>query len=75
MNEFTVLVEVGSADGDEWQELAPPEITLGDSATEVARWTATNQDVAQGNWRVRVWDGGHADTRRDGCAGGRERRA
>jgi hypothetical protein len=62
MSEYTVLVEAGNADGTDWQALAPPEITAGDSAAEVARWTATNQDVVEGNWRVRVWDGANADT-------------
>lgn len=63
MSEYTVLVEAGNADGAEWQALAPPTTTAGDSAAEVARWTATNQDVAEGHWRVRVWDGRKADTR------------
>jgi hypothetical protein len=62
MSEYTVLVEAGNADGTDWQALAPPQTTAGDSAVEVARWTATNQDVAEGSWRVRVWDGANADT-------------
>jgi hypothetical protein len=32
MSEYTVLVEAGTADGAEWQALAPPETTVGDSA-------------------------------------------
>ncbi len=68
MSEYTVLVEFGNADGTDWQALAPPETTAGDSAAEVARWTATHQDVAEGNWRVRVWDGSHADTNADPAA-------
>jgi hypothetical protein len=68
MSEYTVLVEAGNADGTEWQALAPPETTVGDGAVEVARWTATNQDVAEGYWRVRVWDGGSADTSADPAA-------
>jgi hypothetical protein len=61
MHEYTVLVEAGEADGD-WQALAPPSTTSGDSAVEVARWTAMSQDVVEGQWRVRVWDGADADT-------------
>jgi hypothetical protein len=70
MSEYTVLVEAGddNADGVEWQALAPPQTTVGDSAVEVARWTATNQDVAEGHWRVRVWHGGNADTSADPAA-------
>jgi hypothetical protein len=68
MNEYTVLVEAGDADGTAWQALAPPDTTVGDSAAEVARWTATNQDVAEGHWRVRVWDGSNADTTADPSA-------
>jgi hypothetical protein len=68
MNDYTVLVEAGDADGAEWQAVAPPVITAGDSAAEVARWTATNQDVAEGHWRVRVWDGVNADTSADPAA-------
>jgi len=60
--EYTVLVEAGTADGADWQALAPPATTTGDSAAEVARWTAANQDVIEGNWRVRVWEGSDADT-------------
>ncbi len=66
--EFTVLVEAGDANGAEWQALAPPETTTGDSAAEVARWTATNQDLIEGHWRVRVWDGANADTSADPAA-------
>jgi hypothetical protein len=62
MSEYTVLVEAGDAEGTEWQALAPPETVAGDSAAEVARFTATNQDVVEGHWRVRVWSGDHADT-------------
>jgi hypothetical protein len=62
MGEYTVLIEAGAADWTDWQPLAPPQTTAGDSAVEVARWTATNQDVEEGNWRVRVWDGPDADT-------------
>jgi len=68
MNEYTVLVEAGDTDGADWQALAPPETTAGDSATEVARWTAISQDVAEGNWRVRVWDGADADISADPAA-------
>jgi hypothetical protein len=68
MDEYTVLVEAGDAEGDEWQALAPPKTTTGDSAAEVARWTATNQDVAEGYWRVRVWNGRKADMRTDPAA-------
>ncbi len=68
MSEYTVLVEAGDADGAEWQALAPPQVAVGDSAAEVARWTATNQDVAEGYWRVRVWDGANADTNADPAA-------
>ena len=68
MNEYTVMIEAGDADGAEWQALAPPETALGDSAVEVARWTATNQDVAEGNWRVRVWEGSDADISADPAA-------
>jgi hypothetical protein len=68
MDEFTVLVEAGDDDGGEWQALAPPQTTVGDSAAEVARWTAVNQDVAEGHWRVRVWDGGGADVSADPTA-------
>ncbi len=60
--EYTVLVEAGNADGADWQALVPPKTTAGDSAAEVARWTATNQDLIEGYWRVRVWDGANADT-------------
>jgi hypothetical protein len=60
MGEFTVLVEAGTNEG-EWLALAPPQSTAGDSAAEVARWTATEQDVTEGSWRVRVWDGRDAD--------------
>ncbi len=68
MNEYTVMVEAGDADGREWLTLAPPSTTVGDTAVEVARWTATNQDVAEGNWRVRVWDGRNADISADPAA-------
>jgi len=68
MSEYTVLVEAGNADGADWQPLAPPTTTAGDSAVEVARWTATNQDVVEGHWRVRVWDGAGADTSADPAA-------
>ena len=68
MSEYTVLVESGDADGADWRALAPARTTDGDSAAEVARWTATNQDVAEGHWRVRVWDGRKADTRADPAA-------
>jgi hypothetical protein len=61
MLEYTVLVEAEGVDGTDWQPLAPPETTSGDSAAEVARWAATNQDVVEGNWRVRVWEGANAD--------------
>lgn len=62
MDEYTVLIEAGDADGAKWQAVSPPQTTTGDSAAEVARWTAVNQDVAEGHWRVRVWDGRKADT-------------
>jgi hypothetical protein len=72
VSEYTVLVEAGrgrgAADGDEWQALAPPQTTAGDSAVEVARWTAVNQDAAEGHWRVRVWEGADADTSADPAA-------
>jgi hypothetical protein len=68
MSEYTVLVEAADVDGAEWQPLAPPETAVGDTAAEVARWTATNQDVAEGNWRVRVWAGSDADTNADPAA-------
>jgi hypothetical protein len=68
MREYTVLVEAGGADSAEWRALAPPQTAVGDSAAEVAQWTATNQDVAEGYWRVRVWDGGNADTSVDPAA-------
>jgi hypothetical protein len=68
MGEYTVRIDAGSGDGTHWRALAPPKITTGDSAAEVARWTATNQDVAEGSWRVRVWDGAHADTREEPAA-------
>jgi len=61
MRDFTVLVEAGT-DGGEWLAVAPPQTTPGDSPAEVARWTATEQDVTEGSWRVRVWDGRDADT-------------
>jgi hypothetical protein len=59
--EYTVLVEARNADSADWQALAPPVTTAGDSAAEVARWTATNQDLIEGFWRIRVWDGANAD--------------
>jgi hypothetical protein len=68
MGEYTVLVEAGSTDGTDWQALAPPETAVGDGATEVARWTATNQDLAEGHWRVRVWNGANADISLDPAA-------
>ena len=68
MSEYTVVVEAGDADGADWRPLAPPTTTPGDSAVEVARWTATNQDVVEGHWRVRVWDGADADTTADPAA-------
>ena len=68
MSEYTVLVEAGDEAGAQWQPLAPPKSAVGDSAVEVARWTATNQDVVEGRWRVRVWDGHHADTSADPAA-------
>jgi hypothetical protein len=66
--EYTVLVETGDADGADWQALAPPETTTGDSAVEVARWTAENQELVEGYWRVRVWEGSDADTDADPAA-------
>ena len=68
MSEYTVLVEADDIDGIEWQAVAPPQTAVGDSAVEVARWTATNQDVTEGHWRVRVWDGADADTSADPAA-------
>ena len=68
MSEYTVLVEVGDTDRTEWQAVAPPQTAVGDSAVEVAQWTATNQDVAKGHWHVRVWDGADADTNADPAA-------
>ena len=62
MGDYTVLVEAGDAVGEHWQALAPPKTAVGDSAVEVARWTATNQEIVEGHWRIRVWDGRHADT-------------
>lgn len=65
---FTVEIQAGS-DESGWQALAPKENAVGDlldtkaTAEDVARWTATNQDVADGaGWRVCVWDGSDADT-------------
>lgn len=68
MGRYTVLIEAGDAESGQWQPVSPPRITVGDGAAEVARWTAVNQDVAEGNWRVRVWDGSGADTSTDPAA-------
>jgi len=62
MGEYMVLIEAGGGEGAEWQAVAPPQATEGVSAAEVARWTAVNQDVVEGHWRVRVWDGWGSDT-------------
>jgi hypothetical protein len=68
MGAFTMLIETLNAEGTGWQPLAPPETATGDSAAEVARWTATNLDVEEGPWRVIVWDGVDADTSADPAA-------
>ena len=68
MGDYTVLIEAGDSEGEQWHPVAPPQATIGDSAAEVARWTAVNQDVAEGHWRVRVWDGRHGDTNADPAA-------
>ena len=64
MGEYTVMVEAGTTDGADWQALAPPKTAVGDDAAEVARWTATHQDLLEGQWRVRVWNGAKADISR-----------
>ena len=61
MGTYTVQVE---AYGDDiWQALAPAETMDADSAMDAAHWTATNQDLADGdNWRVCVWFGADTST-------------
>lgn len=57
--EYTVVVEASNEDRTVWQALAPAEaLTSTDRAEDVARWTASNQTLAEGgHWRVRVWEG------------------
>jgi hypothetical protein len=63
MSDYTVEIQASDADRDIWQALHPAENGTGDSAEEIARWTAGNQNVADGpNWRVCVWNGHDADT-------------
>lgn len=59
MEIFTVEIQAGSEDHNLWQALAPAETVRGESAADVAREVARNQDVATGPgpWRVVVWDG------------------
>lgn len=60
---FTVEIQAGSDETGIWQALAPAETAEGDTAQEVAEWTAQNQNVAEGyDWRIVVWDGQDADT-------------
>lgn len=55
---FTIEIQAANADRSIWQALAPAETTTGVSAEKVARDTATNQNIAEGDgWRVVVWDG------------------
>ncbi|WP_045740853.1 hypothetical protein [Actinoplanes rectilineatus] len=63
MPTYTVVIEASNNDGTIWQALAPSE-TVEDDATaeDIAQWTASNQNIAEGNnWRVRVWNGADAD--------------
>lgn len=66
---FTVQIEATS-DGTAWQAIAPSEIVeadLGETAQDVAEWTASNQTEADGDgWRILVWDG--TDTSADPAA-------
>ena len=64
MNQYTVEIETGS-DDDLWQAVSPAENGVGDSPHELAAWTAANQTVADGPWRVNVWDGHDQDTSSD----------
>lgn len=63
MPTYTVRIEASNSDGTIWQALAPAEnVTEDATAAEIAEWTASNQDVAEGTgWRVRVWNGADAD--------------
>lgn len=62
---YTVIVEAGNEDGTAWQSMEPSETVTtfnGETAQQVAEFTAANQSVADGfRWRVRVWEGHDAD--------------
>lgn len=64
LSTYTVVIQASDADGDIWQALHPAEtITTADSAEQVARDVAQNQNLAEGTgWRVRVWLGDDTDT-------------
>lgn len=64
---FTVEIQA-TADGEVWQAMHPAENVDGESAREVARFVASNQTVADGAFRVMVWDGADADTVRGQAA-------
>jgi len=65
---YTVKIEASNEDGTIWQALEPAEnietTQWGPTwtAEDVARATADNQTVAEGDrWRVLVWEGADAD--------------
>lgn len=69
MNAYTVEIQASNDQREVWQALMPAEtVDLADygpgaTAETIARDTATNQNVADGDhWRIVVWEGDDADT-------------
>lgn len=63
---YTVEIQASTASGEVWQTVHPAETVDAPAwtAEDVARVTASNQTVVEGdNWRVCVWAG--ADTGAD----------
>lgn len=58
---YTIQIEAASTDGKTWQAIHPAETVEaepGETATDIAKWTASNQTIADGDlWRVVVWEG------------------
>ena len=73
--DYTVLIEAAIPRVEEWRPMSPPQATVGDSATEVARWTAVNQDVAEDTGACGLRDGPARRHQRGPGGRGLQRRA